>query len=636
MVVCSNRVMTSVVLSLALFVSGCTSESNGKEAVGSDASTADDPTDDGSSGGAADVERDDSASAPSPTDAGPEASQQPEASAHDDSTSVADEASELDDDSTDPTDAVEAGGAALPEAGAGGVDLVDSGIIDPATSPEAGLDAPSIEWTESDDRVGSRRIELATLEVPVDYNRPNGDQLELSLARLRTSSAARRGVMLFNPGGPGATLIWDAPYLLTQLSLMFENLDIVLMDNRGMGRSSPMQCYEVADEPLAEEDDSIEAQVADGVTYIANLLEACDERFGDRMKFFNSENVARDMERLRLGLGEERLHFWGVSYGTMQGALYAAMFPDAVGGWVLDSPVVRFGEREPHMIDLFVEGSEHYELQLNRFVSFCDASDECGLSNELPGGAVEALDVLQQSLDDGATYEGIQLPRFMLAAFIETVLRYGDWALLDVGLSDALRDDWYVVLLVLFGESGEDEQDTKNSEFANVIINRVDFGCPLGFTTQDAVEVATMVAAEFPRLGPWSAVRAGLCVGWDIERSEDAIIPSGIEAPPIAVMGALNDPATPYENALRLVDQLDNGSLLLSADIEGHGVGLANDCALDALISVIDRGSAEGLPEACGEITPQGARVSSRARDAASRLSGWLEEQALGTLGSRK
>jgi pimeloyl-ACP methyl ester carboxylesterase len=471
--------------------------------------------------------------------------------------------------------------------------------------------------------------------VPLDYAEPDAETIEIALARLRTNSPARRGTLLFNPGGPGATLVWDASYLLTQLSSIFENMDIVLMDNRGMGRSYPMQCIDVGQQPpVADpEDYSIEGQVAAGADYMTRLLESCDERFAERMTFFNTENVARDMEMLRLGLGEAQLHYWGVSYGTMQGALYAAMFPQGVGPWVLDSPVVRFEFGDPDMGDLFVESGREYETQLERFVAYCDASEQCGLSDGTAGGTGGALDQLQATLDDGVSYLDFDLPPYLLASFLETTLRWGDWDTIDLALSEALGGDWYSVLSTLFAEGGENEQDDQNSEVANLVINRTDYGCPANFTLDDAVAMATDVAEQFPRLGRWNGLRAGLCVPWNLARSEPAIIPAQVAAPPIVVMGALYDPATPYANAVALVEQLDNGSRLLTSDTEGHGVGTSSDCALNVLIDVVENGNVEAVPAVCGELTPQGLGAAPAARDAAEQLSRWMldHDSRLGT-----
>lgn len=489
-----------------------------------------------------------------------------------------------------------------------------------------------IEWQETEQRVGIVRLEAATLKVPVDYAEPAGEQLDISLARLRTRSASRAGVLLFNPGGPGASLLTDVEGNATLLGSLFPNMDIILMDNRGTGRSSPLQCIvantaEPGDstEPDAGADAgavvdlSIEAQVAVGAEETRAILAACREALPTRLPHFNTENVARDMEQLRLGLGEAQLNYWGVSYGTLQGALYAAMFPHGVGSWVLDSPVYREDYQAPDLVDQIVSDSDAYEAQLRRFFDHCDQSEQCLVSEGL-GQAEQSYAAVRAKLEAGGTFLDVPLYPDFLYAVTELLLRAGRWDLLEQVLSDGLADDWYLMLVLLISDLPEDEQDTLNQGVSNRVILGIDFGCPEDYDLQAALSKATQVASDHPHLGSWNATRLGWCAGWDLVRDQAVVTPSNVEAAPFAIMAGLHDPATPYVDALALHEQLGNGSTLLTSDAEGHGAALATDCATAALIEYIESGDLAAVPDTCEAVSAQSSPLSEEKRQAAAAL----------------
>src|SRR5690606_31560558 len=129
-----------------------------------------------------------------------------------------------------------------------------------------------------------------TLTVPIDYDDPSGHTLELALARVRSQATAPNGTLLFNPGGPGVGMVADAAAYLQQFSVLFPTKDVVLMDNRGTGQSTPLQCLPVGDaaelEPSAAPDAGSEARLRARGDFGEAIETGCLARFGERLRFF--------------------------------------------------------------------------------------------------------------------------------------------------------------------------------------------------------------------------------------------------------------------------------------------------------------------------------------------------------------
>ena len=193
-------------------------------------------------------------------------------------------------------------------------------------------------------RGGTARLRCGTLKVPLNYARPSGRSLTLALSEVPATAppGQRLGILLVNPGGPGASgLVW-ASYLAHSLSpAVAARYDIVGFDTRGVGSSVPaLNC-----EPgffAHERPDYIPANAAAERVLISRArtyAADCGRRYGSLLPYMTSANMARDMDRIRAGLGQRKLSFLGYSYGTYLGQVYATLFPHRVRRMVLDSTV---------------------------------------------------------------------------------------------------------------------------------------------------------------------------------------------------------------------------------------------------------------------------------------------------------
>jgi pimeloyl-ACP methyl ester carboxylesterase len=178
--------------------------------------------------------------------------------------------------------------------------------------------------------------------VPLDYRKPRGRTIDIAISRIPASPGQRRGILLTNPGGPGVPGL-DLPSLLPVLfpADVLSRYDVIGMDPRGVGLSSPISCGVSADTPL----DLLlpypapDGSIARNIGFARSFAAGCARHSGDLLPFITTANTARDMDLVRTALGEERLSFFGGSYGTYLGAVYASLFPQRTDRMIFDSAI---------------------------------------------------------------------------------------------------------------------------------------------------------------------------------------------------------------------------------------------------------------------------------------------------------
>ena len=202
-----------------------------------------------------------------------------------------------------------------------------------------------LRWKPCQDEA-QRGFECATTKVPLDYARPRWRTIELAVIRHRaTASGKRTGSLFFNPGGPGGAGTVGLPELYEKFPAQLrERFDIISWDPRGIGRSTAVRCFDTADEAIAWH--SVVPPFPVGgeqrrayIAAYADLARRCQQRDPELLRHISTADVARDLDRLRHAVGEKRLRYWGISYGTFLGATYANLFPARVGRLVLDGNV---------------------------------------------------------------------------------------------------------------------------------------------------------------------------------------------------------------------------------------------------------------------------------------------------------
>ncbi|PZG23420.1 alpha/beta hydrolase [Spongiactinospora gelatinilytica] len=249
--------------------------------------------------------------------------------------------------------------------------LVGLTAFTPAQAAEP--DAATIEWAAC--ASPRERYECGTLTVPVDWKNPAGPTVDLFLSRQRaTDPAARIGSLLVNPGGPGLSGATFATFDFFSPEVR-RRFDIVGFDVRGTADSNRVLCS--ADLIAQYPDTFIEnqAELDHWRDFSSRARADCKSRTGPVFEHLDSVSVARDMDAVRAALGEEKVTYYGISYGTMIGQAYAEQFPHRIRAMALDSVVDHSAGGERY----FRDTAAHVQDVFDAFVKWCAGETRCAL-----------------------------------------------------------------------------------------------------------------------------------------------------------------------------------------------------------------------------------------------------------------
>jgi len=173
----------------------------------------------------------------------------------------------------------------------------------------------------------SDQIACGTLQVPENYDQPDGKQIELNIARIPSvSHSAEPDPVLFLAGGPGQAATELAPLIRSLFRDVLQTRDVILVDQRGTGKSNPLQCDITIDDHLlipTHEDTE-------------QLARDCAAELDADFQQYTTVNAVRDFERVREALGYSQFNLYGGSYGTRSGLVYLREYPDSIRSAVLD------------------------------------------------------------------------------------------------------------------------------------------------------------------------------------------------------------------------------------------------------------------------------------------------------------
>ena len=444
----------------------------------------------------------------------------------------------------------------------------------PAATHSPTRPSPSkIAWTDC-----GGGFQCGTLQVPLDYSRADGQKISLALLRKpATQASGRIGSLLMNPGGPGESGIEFLRSDVASLRNLNARFDLVSWDPRGVAGSTPVTCVDDAELEtyLALDtviDDPQEKQAA--VQAYKDFAAGCQRRSGDLLPFMDSESTARDMDRIRDAVGDDKLSYLGFSYGTFIGQWYAHLFPTRVRAMSLDGVV---DPALPANESLLMQAAG-FEKNLQANLSACSVRTTCRYA--APGSAMSKLNSLMASLDANPLRIGNrQLNRSLaMTGVLVTLYSQATWALLDQALTALDRGDGRI-LLQFADFYNQRKADGSHGNLFNGAYQSaycLDFTVPTDIAAYDAL--GPQFAKVAPFFGPWSQYGNLQCAYWPVKprHTNQALEAKG--APPILLVGGTNDPATPYSEAQSVNVQLD-GSVLLTREGYGHTSYDSSVCA---------------------------------------------------------
>ncbi|WP_406317897.1 alpha/beta hydrolase [Streptosporangium sp. NBC_01639] len=423
-------------------------------------------------------------------------------------------------------------------------------------------------------------VECANLRVPLDYG-DSSQTISLALNRIRGKAARggdHLGVLLVNPGGPGASGRSLAKYVAAQLPAgLAERFDVVGFDPRGVGSSEPaLRCVDPAKYYAPPLPDHVPGNAREETALIGRAQQyatACGQRWKWLLPHMTSENSARDMDAIRAALGESKISFLGYSYGSYLGEVYATLFPSRVKRLILDSVVdprgvwydsnlvqdVSFDRRHQEFLKWTARHNDVYKLgATGKSVSFAWYAMRDRLRTRPAGGVVGPSE-----LDDIYTAGG-----------------YSDmiWPQLARAFSAYVKKDDTEPMLAAYRRHAENDAKAENAYAVYLAVQCSDAAWPRDWSRWRTD--MTRLYAKAPFLTWPNAWYNAPCAFWPERGGTPVKIQDHPELPPIMLIQAERDPATPYSGALH-VRKLFGESRLVTVPGGNHGVSFGGNRCVD-------------------------------------------------------
>jgi pimeloyl-ACP methyl ester carboxylesterase len=423
--------------------------------------------------------------------------------------------------------------------------------------------------------------QCATLAVPLDELHPDGRTIGLPLVRIPADDPSHRiGSLLVNPGGPGASGVSFARSAADSFpSEIRDRFDIVGWDPRGVGKGTRIQCEPSLDSYYSLDfAPETEAERTALVAGVQQLVDSCEANSGALLPYLSSEYTARDMDRIRAALGDDKLTYLGFSYGTYLGTLYAGDFPERVRALVLDGAI------DPALSasDQQVQQAVGFEQSLDQFLKACAADSGCAFNRS--GKSAAAYDALRARVETHpvpgqGSDRGRSLGSTEFDIAVTQVLYAGstEWSVLAQALDSADHGDPGDMLQLSDEYTGRNRDGTYDA-ISNAFLG---IGCadgpPIsGLAAMRQIEDRAAVAA--PRLGRSIVNNSLPCALWPVQPAVPAAAVHAPGTPPIVVIGTRHDPATPVAWAKGLARELDQGVLMTARGSRHTAFAAGNRC----------------------------------------------------------
>ncbi|MEU1053727.1 alpha/beta fold hydrolase [Streptomyces sp. NPDC005876] len=435
---------------------------------------------------------------------------------------------------------------------------------------------------------GGEAWQCATMKAPLDWEEPEGDTIGLALIRAEASGEAGRriGSLVFNFGGPGGSGVTTLPAFAEDYANLRTRYDLVSFDPRGVGRSAPVECLDDARLDTYFQQDATPDDAAERAGLVRSTEEfnaACEKNSEKMLPHVRTTDAARDMDLMRQVLGDGKLHYFGISYGTELGGVYAHLFPKKVGRAVFDAVVDPTQSPEQSSLGQ----AKGFQRALDNFAEHCvSRTGECPIGDSVQDVENRIARLLKDL--DAEPLPGVfprRLTQTAATSGIAQALYSQDfWEYLTEGLEQAYDGDGRVLMVLSDALNGRGE----NGEYSNITAANISINCADDRPRYDPADVERKLpefraaSALFGDYMAWSMVS---CADWAVPGAADHPDVDAPGAAPVLVVGNTGDPATPYEGARKMVQALGKGvGIELTYKGQGHGAyDSKNKCVRDAV-----------------------------------------------------
>ncbi|MEV7791613.1 alpha/beta fold hydrolase [Streptomyces sp. NPDC087512] len=446
--------------------------------------------------------------------------------------------------------------------------------------------------------------QCATMKAPLDWDDPRGDRIGLALIRAKASGAPDRriGSLVFNFGGPGGSGVTTLPAFGQDYATLRTRYDLVSFDPRGVGRSAPVECLDDEQLDTYFQQDATPDDAAERTELLDNTEKfnaACEKNSKRMLPHVATTDAARDMDLMRQVLGDDKLYYFGISYGTELGGVYAHLFPKKLGRAVFDAVVDPTQTAEQGSLGQ----AQGFQRALGNYAEDCVSKAEACPVGDSVQDVENRIARLLRDLDR-KPIPGVfprDLTQTAATGGIAQALYSKDfWEYLTEGLQQAYDGDGRILMVLSDALNGRNE----DGEYSNITAANVSINCADDKPRYDSAYIEGKLP-EFRKASPlfgdylaWGMVN---CTDWPVAGAADHPDVSAPGAPPILVIGNTGDPATPYEGAAKMVDAL-GGDVGVELTYRGQGHGAydsKNRCVQDAVHGYLLDGNVPAAGTVC-------------------------------------
>ncbi|KAM3499938.1 hypothetical protein MY10362_006846 [Beauveria mimosiformis] len=464
----------------------------------------------------------------------------------------------------------------------------------------------SIKWRPCGGDVTGHDLECGTVDVPMDqFNSTNsGDQtFTIPLVRMRGKHASQN--LLVNTGGPGASgtgYVYSAGEKLSRL--LGGNYNIVGFDARGLGASTPnVSCYVDAESQKRQRPRRTTDLIRDSpylYAWSTNYVRACRENAGEHLKYVNTPQVAADMNSIINALGQKNMFYWGMSYGSLLGQVYATLFPKRSERIAIDGVPDQFSwfgalmdARRYADTDAVVDGF---------FEECVRAGDACALSKygktgpELGENVTSVINSLYTNpasvYVNGTVYGIVDEFAARITGLFHEMYTPKRWPALAHRLADLQEGNATGMFLTYVNDD-----PSGNVPRANLVVEMNDGQSGPTFWPQSRMRLMEKLLPYFDkyRFALGDMLDFHVKQQWDVPRTHSYLPEQRVEtATPLLILSTTHDPASPY-TAAQAAQKVFVGSRLVALDAYGHAsIAMPSLCVARYMRAYFDNGS---LPE---------------------------------------
>jgi pimeloyl-ACP methyl ester carboxylesterase len=485
------------------------------------------------------------------------------------------------------------------------------GAASAAASRPAAPSVPALAWKPCDGG-----FYCADLRVPLNYRDPRGARISIAAISSRaTGPGPSLGWLFFNGGGPNPQVSTLSRVYPNLPAAWRERYNIITFDPRGMGYSTQVRCFptEAAENALLGSLPVFPVGKAQVTAYdqaYAKLDARCARNAGPLLDHDSSADIARDMNLLREAVGDPVLNYYGASYGTLFGAIYANLFPATTGRIVLDgnlNPVAWTAgdNRVPDAVR--IGGPRASQAVMASFLDLCGkaSTKACAFSAGTPAATTAKWNTLLRLVGQHPVNLGGQQGTYTYADVVASVSlgSVAQWQ----GNAVVLQQLWTAAHGGKPGPSPTSSPapappPSSGPSYYQGVEQQLAIMCADSPNPRDPAAYATAAAAStFAPASVWNTLG---CAGWPAAAAQDRYTGpwNRPTASTILLIGNTGDPTTAYQDSLAMSRDLARARLLT---VDGYGHTTTNNpstCVINEAVSYTVTGA---LP-APGTVCQQG------------------------------